>query len=276
MPTTYNGREVWRILYDAVMQTPEVISFHLGLVFILKAGWKSLVQWLFFKKRVEKEQIGGELLTRCAESVLPKQYIGAAFSEMPMCWMKKMFPVLLELQLRFIADLEKKEGEFYSINLESLDGDWEVWSRVFLLLKNWAKLPIRLEIKENAFLSSEVMHGLAKLCAETGMGIYIDDLCSACHELPAGEEYVAKMIEILYPHIRAVKVDYVIMQKILEPEVLCSVKANLECFRRLWKSKCKIRLPIVIFESMPEENYYWARLLGKLVSGYKGYLFQLG
>ncbi len=271
--TEYNGCEAWKILYNAVLYNPETVYFHIGRVVSLQTR---TLQYFFLQDKIMLKKEGGELLTRCSPEILPQRYIGFAFSEMPMNRMKEMFPKLLKLQLEFIASLETKKNEFYSVNLENLNQDLIAWSQICDLLSEWGNFPIRVEIKENATLTPKMMLLLSEVCKDTRIRIYIDDLCSCCHELPVNEEYIIMMIEILHPFIQAVKIDYVVMRDILYLEEFHQVQKNLEDFRWLWESWCNSSAPLVIFESMPREDRRWLRRLTELAYGYSGYKFQTG
>jgi hypothetical protein len=280
MMTEHNGREVWRILFDAVTNTPDVISFHIGEVVSFQTGLKSLIKRSFRYFSPQDQPLlnweGGELLTRCRHDLLPQRYVGAAFSEMPTEWMKEMFLRLLTLQLEFVANRGSKKGEFYSINLEALDNDLDIWARVCDTLVRRGNLPVNIEIKESEALSSQVMELLAETCEKTGIRIYVDDLCSNAHCLPEKEKYIITMISILHPFIQAVKIDYQVMHKIMYLTQYGLVKNNLESFRWLWESWCESPLPYVIFESMPREDQRWLSRLFELAYGYNGSKFQIG
>lgn len=276
------GCEPWNVLYDVVMHEPDRLWFHVGQLVSMQSSQfdriKNFARYMVTKKRegIIFRRHGGELLTRCDSDLLPPRFIGQAFGMMPDDRMKEMFPRLLEQQLKFISTLESQPDAYYSVNLEGMDQDVDVWNDVCHVLIQYGQLPVNIEIKENTILSPVVMSLLANVCTETTIKIYIDDLCSCCHALPENEEYMVMMIEMLHPFIKSVKVDYDVMRDIFHLENYHDVSTNLYDFRWLWESYCDAPVPFVIFESMPRQEPRWIRRLGELAEGYAGYQFQTG
>lgn len=275
-----DGYEPWEVLYDVVCNTPELIYFHIGEVVSFQSGFRHILnktlRYFSSKDHLLIKKHGGELLTRCDPSILPQPDIGRAFHQMPLEQMKEMFPCLLKQQLKFIETLTPEKEIFYSINLEGMDHDSLVWTHICELLLQFRQLPVNVEIKENTLLSPQIMCMLAKVCAKTTIRIYIDDLCSCCHKLPEGEDYLIMMIEELHKYIKAVKIDYMVMQQILRLDGFHCIKTHLDDFLWLWLSYCDIEPPSVIFESMPNPNFRWLKRLEELASRYKGCNYQTG
>lgn len=279
--SVHDGFEPWEVLYDVVLNFPERLYFHIGEVISIRTGLSARIRELIKYFTLEKPGMiikhhGGELLTRCDPAILPQPCIGSAFNQMPVTKMKKIFPRLLEQQLQFISTLSPEKEVVYSVNLEGLEHDLGSWQQVCELLLRYGNFPVNVELKENALLSPQVMGMLAKVCAQTKIRIYIDDLCSCCHKLPENEDYLIMMISELHPFIKAVKVDYLVMQDILYLENFHQVKRNLYDFRWLWESWCNNPLPSVIFESMPRDVPRWTNRLEELAAGYYGCCYQRG
>jgi hypothetical protein len=278
-----DGREPHEVLYDIVLHAPKNVYFHVGKLVSfetgLKARIKSFLQTLHDEKNdgMVFNNHGGELLTRCNKDLLPQRYIGEAFSRMPVGRMQEMFPVLLEQQLKHVEKLSADNGrKFFSVNLEGMDNDKEAWEGVCDLLYQYRHLSVNVELKENEQLCPEVMAMVARMCTETDIGIYVDDLCACFHELPQSEEYVVILIEQLHQFIKAVKVDYEQMKQIMTIAGYNSVQKHLNHFELLWRANCRKSLPLVVFESMPIREPNWLVYLERLASEYKGCQYQTG
>lgn len=276
------GFEPWEVLFDVVCNFPHYLFFHIGEMVSVKRKFGDKVQAIVDRMNNKSTEVkiqyryhGGELLTRCDEILLPRKCVGAAFGKMPEDKMAQMFPILLELQLQFIANLERVEGQYYSINLESPESSW---SQVCELLIKYGHLPVNVELKENTQLSATAMKQLANVCKKTGIRIYIDDLCTMYHRIPENQEYILMLIEILHEHIKIVKIDYDVMRRIRRDWTACKlVGDNLKAFAWFWISATANRpLPFVVFESMPLEALYMINRLEGLAVGYAGCGYQRG
>lgn len=274
------GIQPWEALYHTVINKPEMIHFHIEETFRIQSKTRFIlgqaISYFTQKTNSPFKKCGGELLTRCNPEILPQQYIGSAFQHMPPHAMKKMFPILLQQQLEFISRLDVIPDVSYSINLEGIDYDLEVWKKVCNLLMIHRQLPINVEIKENCLLSPNILIMLAEICKNSRIRIFIDDLCSYCHELPDYEDYIIMVIQHLDRYIQAVKVDYAVMNKIMYLEQFYRVKNNLRDLRWLWESHSRYNLPMVIFESLPILDRRWIMRLHELADGYCGIRFQRG
>jgi hypothetical protein len=275
--------EPHQILYRQVLYDPESIWFHIGeLISVKPPGFMYFVRLpfnLIFRikdgDKIETVVQGGELLTRC--KVMPNCLIGKAFSKMNHGMMQEMFPVLLERQLKFIAELSVSNSKkCYSVNLEGLDNHIPSWELVCELLRKYGNRHVIVEIKENAHLSPKVMGLLAATCKDTGIRIYIDDLCTCTHELPQEEEYMGMLIEELAPYISAVKIDYQTMLKIESIAKRDLVQKHLEDFHWIWIGKTTLKLPAVIFESTPRNDKHWLGILRELTKRFSGCQYQTG
>ena len=276
-----DGREPHDVLYDVVLNAPEKLYFHIGELVSPQLGLKflldRLMEYVTFKNGgLTFKKHGGELLTRCDPNLLPQPYIGRAFQFMPMHLMKEMFPVLLKQQLEFIATLNVVGDECYSVNLEGADHDSDVWGNVCGLLEQYGHLSLNVEVKENTLLSPKILSMLAEVCRKTRIRVYIDDLCSCCHELPHQEDYIVMLIEHLGAYIKAVKIDYLVMKEIFHLNEFHKVRKNLTDFRWLWESYSESPLPMVIFESMPLQDPRWLIRLEELARGFQRSRFQIG
>lgn len=276
--------EKWAcVLYDLVMNKPEMLWFHVGNVISFEPTYESnfrKIRRYFSGDRVlTLKPHGGELLTRCRNiNILPQYAIGPSFQYMPKIHMIDMLPSLVESQLKFIdRECVLEEGMYYSINMECMNQDLLAWGRICNLLIEYKHLPINIELKENALLSPPVMNMVKDVCEEANIGIYIDDLCSCCHKLPENEDYLIMMIEELHKYIEAVKIDFSVMKFILHLEEYHSVAENLHDFRWLWESWCDFPLPLVIFESFPDgKDRKWLERLEELADGFRGCRYQRG
>lgn len=284
-------KEPWEILYDLVFNQPDKIWFKveelvsprpIGILDIIKLFLRSIFRFERDRNELRMKDLiryGGELLTRCDPKILPPASRGDAFKYMPGPRMREMFPVLLEMQLKFVESLivSNSMERYYSINLEGMGSCNKAWGVVRDLLYRYKHLPINVELKEDQPLSQDVFDILAEICQETGIKIYIDDLCACFHELPSSEEYMSILIEKLHPYISAVKIDYDKMTEIMTIEGRDCVEKHLKDFAWLWRTHCrKKELPVVIFESMPIRNRLWLRSLEEIAKEYQGCKYQIG
>ncbi|EKE11610.1 MAG: hypothetical protein ACD_15C00047G0008 [uncultured bacterium] len=282
-PSTKARLEPYQILYRQVLYEPENIWFHIGeLTSVKPPGFMSFARFIFnliFRikdnGKIETVVHGGEMLTRC--KIMPNCHIGKSFSDMPHDMMQEMFPVLLERQLKFIAELNVSNNRMcYSINLEAMNNNIFAWERVCSLLRQYGSRYVIVEIKEDQHLCLEVIRLLAQTCKETHIKIYLDDLCKCVHELPQEEEYVGILVEELAPYIKAVKIDYLTMLKIESIEKRDLVQKHLEDFYWIWIGKTTLKLPAVIFESTPRNDKHWLGILRELARRFSGCQYQNG
>ncbi len=271
--SVYEYCEPWEVLFDIVLNHQDELLVHVGELVTVDRCFATSMRRVISKalrRTVDKipyKFLGGELLTRCNSDVLPQFLIGKAFNEMPVENVEIMFPHLLRFQVDFIKSMNVEEGHYYSVNLESPEGSWDA---VCDILSTCKGVPINVELKENAQLSPRAMQKLAKVCAQTNIRIYIDDLCTFCHRIPDQQDYIIMLIEILHPFIKCVKVDYDVMKKIRRDWTSFRlVRTNLEAFAWFWLNVTENKqLPYVVFESMPVEEIYWFDRFEELAMGY--------
>lgn len=280
------GYEPWEVLHDIVLNRPQMLYFHIGYLVVDVRRWQHQLRDFFrvlYNVPLKNPFAfrGGELLTRCSDKVLlPNEQIGKAFGRMPPEKIAEMFPLLLEAQMQFVKKLPYEENTYYSVNLERVDHRSVAWKDVCRVLRQYGNLPVNLEIKENTMLEKEALQDIAEICTATGMRVYIDDFASKYHELPQCQEYLRMVIDVLYAHIKAIKIDYMIMDKLdRDVELFDHITRNLSHFAYLWcysthnyvqlcvrgdaekpelipyyQPKTGLPLPWVIFESMPPSN----------------------
>ncbi len=296
-----DGFAPYEVLYDVATKQPELLQTHIGeliqvkwtrkerLLFyvnVMKAYTKRANAFIHGRKVVlgDKNEylnelptiiLGGELLTRCRDKYLPRKYIGDAFRKMPKEMMADVSAIILKQQLKEIRSFPKNKR--YSVNIENVYGYKNAWENTLSAISQYATERVILELIEDSMFSPRALNDINDVCCETGAGIYLDDLCSLCHALPDSQEYIVMLIEKLHKHIRAVKIDYSVMQNILiDINAANEVGNNLRSFRWLWIAHCNYPVPAVIFESMPKKDINWLRELELFARGYKSCYYQLG
>jgi predicted signal transduction protein with EAL and GGDEF domain len=194
---------------------------------------------------------------------------------MPKSMMAEVSAIILERQLKDILTFPRHKR--YSVNMENVFDYSAAWQKTMSAVVQYATRRTSLELMEDSMLCPNAMDDTGNACEETGAGIYLDDLCSLCHSLPDSQEYVVMLIQKLHKYIRAVKIDYSIMENvIIDLNAAREVANNLQSFRWLWVGNCNSPLPAVIFESMPKRDIKWLRELELLARGYKCCYYQTG
>ncbi len=290
----------YEVLHDIATRNPDLLSSHIGE--LIQVKWRKKERLMFYAEAfsgyikravsiINGEQfhqdedkylnklptisLGGELLTRCHDRYLPQKYIGDAFRKMPKEMMAEVSAIILRQQLKEIQVFPKNKR--YSVNVENVYEYPNAWKETIRVISEYATTSISLELIEDSMFSPRALDDIADACQRTGAGIYIDDLCSLCHSLPDSQEYVVMLIEKLHEHMRAVKIDFSVMQNILiDIDAANEVGNNLRSFRWLWIGHCDAPVPAVIFESMPKRDINWLRELELFARGYKCCYYQLG
>lgn len=288
------------VLHDIATRNPDLLRSHIGE--LIQVKWRRKERLMFYVKafktyakravsiinrgvQIKDESeylnklptisLGGELLTRCQDRYLPQKYIGDAFRKMPKEMMAEVSAIILGQQLKEIQAFSQNKR--YSVNIENVYEYSNAWKETLRVTSEYATPSVSLELIEDSMFSPRALDDIADVCQKTGAGIYIDDLCSLCHSLPDSQEYVVMLIEKLHEHIRAVKIDFSVMQNILiDIDAANEVDNNLRSFRWLWIGHCDTPVPAVIFESMPKKDIDWLRELELFARGYKCCYYQLG
>ncbi len=282
----------WEILYRVVTQYPELMTIKVGQLLIISWGLKDwlLDAWLIAKKQerqLRTKNVGGELLTRLPrEIVLPSskslqinkgEFIGRAFDDMPVEKMEYISSILIEWQMRYIRQ-ELNPSFYYSINLEAPTSRNENWLKTLDILRKHKNIRIRLELIERRKFPFFALKDLAMVCAETGMGIYIDDLGAKAHSLPEQREYICQILKYLGRHLIAVKIDYdIVKHMVVDDDIATRVVSNIFYFTRLWqKTMPQVSPCAVIFESMPNKDKRWLLNVQKVCQVlFKGIYWQI-
>jgi len=226
------------------------------------------------------ELVGHELLFRPTDEnakAFSKECVGPAFGQMVRN--KKIieaYPELLKAQLKIISGLT--DGKKKSVNLEYLVWDNDRASDiVFQLLCNHGNSKLILEIKEDGMMPEWVMSVIATICECRDVRIYIDDLAMKVNNVPKNIEYFQKLIKYLHKYIIAVKVDYFWVRQLKgRPDIKAYIDLNLEYFEYIWRSYTSIKLPALIFESVPFCTWTAMRILFSMAEryGFSGCYFQ--
>ncbi len=263
------------VLYDMIMAG----RIGYGLSPLMKIRWRKRDILLSVLKRQGifpepiKNIIGHELLFRAvpgSEDELPRRCVGPAFGQMTMDGqqMIEAYPALLEKQLEFIAELADEKRK--SVNLEYLVWDNDRASaKVFQLLSENGTSKLIVEIKEDGIMPEWVMCEISCICEDTGMGIYIDDLAMKVNNVPENIEYFQKLIKHLHHYIRAIKIDYAWVKRMMgDPSVKRRIDLNLHDFAYIWRCYTDLPLPKVIFESFPFDRINAMKIVFNMAKDY--------